>query len=118
VQGAFIALLSFPFMLVLHDAFDYAEWYVVASAMFFYSAISPMIGSFWPGRFRKYILLSVLVFLAMGALLWFAAGKLADQPFTEVREVRLLFTVITIFFFVITGLSVLYRAVMNYVKRI
>lgn len=117
VQGLTISAIALLAMLTLRGLFDKLEWYVVASAMFFYAAVSSIIGSFWTRSLPRYLLLSLVVFLGMGALLWFAAGKLSSQPLAEAKEIRSLFAVITIFYFLMNGLSVLYRAVMAYVKK-
>lgn len=104
-------------MLIVKGRFEKSEWYVMACGMLFYSAVSPMTGALWTGNFRTYALRSILTFLLLSGLLWFAADRLSEDAFSEAREIRMLLVAIGIFFFVMIGLSVVYRAVVGYVKK-
>jgi hypothetical protein len=117
VQGGFVTVLALAAMVILRTWWDDIEWYVMACAMIFYAAVSPMIGAFWTMHFRRYVLQSIVVFLIMGGLQWLAASQLSELRISEMREVRLLLTVIVIFYFLITALSSLYRALLAYVRK-
>lgn len=115
-QGAFVLLTGLLIMLGVSGSFDNAEWYIMAGSMFFYSAASTMLGAFWTKSFGKYVLLALIVFLVMGTFFWISASAMSDAQ-TPKREIRLLFVAIAVFYFVMNGLSVVYRAVVRFAKK-
>jgi len=115
-QGVFVLAIGLLIMLGVSGSFDSAEWYIMAGSMFFFSAASTMLGAFWTKSFGKYVLLGLIVFLVIGTIFWFSASAMSDNQ-TPKREVRLLLVAIGIFYFVMNGLSVIYRGVLRLAKK-
>ena len=117
VMGVSVALLAILMMLGFSGTYDDAVWYIMAGAMFFYSAFSTIGGAFWKGRFLHYLAMSAVGFAGLWFLLWLTARSLSVTDYNRPYELRLLLSAILIFYVVMSILSLLYREIVRFLSR-
>jgi len=118
VQSSFIAVVGLVFVFFLSRLPDTTvEWKAVTSSLLIYGAASPLL-SIFQKNWGRYILLSIGGYLLLFALLIGFANYISNEAIKELGGVKAVLAAQSIFYFILIGLTGLYRFLLAFLKKV